>query len=135
MRKTARQRTGLKPWVIVMVAFLDDIFVIGLVFIALRIFNVKLSVLGVIVIGLVLGTFAFIVHRAVVPSLRLRRVTGAEGMVGQLAVVTECLCPNGTVQVYGEYWKADCGDDEIEEGAEVEIIDVAGLKLEVRRKP
>lgn len=134
MRQRKRD-TGLKPWVILMVAFLDDIVVVGMVFTVLWVFDVEISVGGIIAIGLVLGTFAFIVHRAVVPSLRRRRVTGVEGMIGQTGVVTECLQPTGTVLVYGEYWKAVCRDGEIEEGAEVEIVEVERLNLEVRRKP
>ena len=133
---TPRKRdTGLKPWIVVIIALLDDVVIIGLVFLVLWGLNIEISVAGIIAIGLVLGTFAFIVHRAVVPSLRRRKVTGVEGMIGQTAVVTEFLQPTGTVLIHGEYWNATCVEGDIEEGAEVEIVEVERLKLEVRRKP
>ena len=45
---------------------------------------------------------------------RRRSVTGAEGLVGQPAVVVEACRPDGRVRVLGELWRAHCA-----RGAEV----------------
>jgi membrane protein implicated in regulation of membrane protease activity len=45
---------------------------------------------------------------------RRRSVTGAEGLVGQEAVVVEACRPDGRVRVHGELWRARCA-----RGAEV----------------
>jgi len=127
-------QSNLKPWLIVLVALLDDIAVLALVFVILWFFDVKLSLASIIVIGLVLGTFVFIVHRAIVPSLRRRKVTGAEGMVGLTGEVTEALTPKGVIRTNGEYWKARSVDGEIAVDEEVEITAIKGLELEVRRR-
>src|SRR5262249_25555979 len=53
---------------------------------------------------------------------RRRSVTGAEGLVGQTAVVVEACRPDGRVRVHGELWRAHCP-----RGAEVgEHVRVAG---------
>ena len=127
-------QSDLKPWLVVLVALLDDVAALALVFVLLWFFDVKLSLTGIIVIGLVLGTFIFIVHRAIVPSLRRKKVTGAEGMVGLTGEVTQALTPKGVIKVRGEYWKARSVDGEIDVDEEVEVKAINGLELEVRRK-
>ncbi len=124
----------LKPWLVVLVALLDDIAALALVFVILWFFGIKLSPAGIVVISLVLGAFVFIVHRAIVPSLRRRKVTGAEGMVGLTGEVMETLTPKGAIRIDGEYWKARSVDGEIDVDEEVEITAIKGLELEVRRR-
>ena len=125
---------GLKPWLIVGVALLDDAAALALVLLALWYFNVDIPLWAMVLIGLGAGTFIFILHRAVVPSLRRRKVTGAEGMVGLTGEVTEPLKPAGTVMVGGEYWQAKSIAGDIDRGEEVEITGIDGLSLEVKRK-
>ena len=127
-------QSDLKPWLVVLVALLDDVAALALVFVILWFFDVKISLTGIIVIGLVLGTFIFVVHRAIVPSLRRKKVTGAEGMVGLTGEVTQGLTPKGVIKVSGEYWKARSVDVEIDVDEEVEVTAIKGLELEVRRK-
>jgi len=69
--------------------------------------------------------------------LRVRRLpvtTGVESMVGAQAVVTTALRPIGRVRYGGENWEAalDQPDASLEEGAEVQIVAVDGLRLQVR---
>ena len=128
------RQSDAKVWPIVLVALLDDIAALALVFIVLWIFKVKITVPLIIVIGLVFGTFIFIVHRAIIPSLRRRKMSGAEGMIGLTGEVTKELSPKGTIKVMGEYWQAKSVADEIDIGEDVEIVGINGLKLEVRRK-
>ncbi len=123
-----------KAWLIVLIALLDDVAALALVFIMLWVFDVKLSIVAMIVIGLVLGTLIFFLHRAIVPSLRRRKVTGSEGMIGMVGEVTEALKPKGCVKVNGEYWQAISVEGDIGIGEEVEVIEIKRLNLQVRRK-
>ena len=127
-------QSDIKAWLIVLVALLDDVAVLALVFLVLWYFKIEISLSAIIVIGLVLGAFAFITHRALVPSLRRKKVTGAEGMIGLTGEVVVSLTPKGVIKVSGEHWQAKCLDEDIEAGEEVEIVRIDRLKLEVRRK-
>src|SRR4030042_6760158 len=110
------EMTKFKAWLIFLVAVLDDIAALVLVFLLLRLFNVKISVPAMIITGLVLGTIIFFIHRAVVPSLRRRKLTGAEGMIGETGKVTEPLNPAGMILIKGEYWKAKSIEGNIQDG-------------------
>jgi membrane-bound serine protease (ClpP class) len=124
----------LKAWLIVLAALLDDVAALVLIFVILWFFDVKLPLSAIIAIGLVLGTFIFIVHRAVVPSLRRKKVTGAEGMIGLTGEVVQSLKPKGVVKIKGEYWKAESNEGEIDVGGDVEVVGIKSLSLEVRRR-
>jgi membrane-bound ClpP family serine protease len=124
----------LKAWLIVLAALLDDVAVLALIFVILWFFDVKLPLSAMIAIGLVFGTVVFIVHRAVVPSLRRKKITGAEGMLGLTGEVTQPLTPKGVVKIKGEYWNAESVEGEISVGEDVEVLGVKGLNLEFRRK-
>ena len=129
-----KQESGMKAWVIVLIALIDDIAVLALVFLLLWAFDVDIPLYLLIVIGLVAGTFVFLIHRAIVPSLRRRKVSGREGMVGLTAEVIEELNPQGIVKVKDEYWKARSLSGDVAAGEEVEIINIEGLRLEVSRR-
>ncbi len=124
----------LKAWLLVLVALLDDIAGIALVFIMLRILNVKVPWLAGIISGLALGLVIFMIHRAVAPSLRLRKVTGPEAMIGLTGKVIQPLRPQGVIKIKDEYWKAKSINGEIDAGEEVEVMGMNGLVLEVKRK-
>jgi membrane-bound ClpP family serine protease len=124
-----------KAWLIVLVSLIDDIIILAVVFGVLWYFKVKLPLWAIITIGLALGAFIFVRTWVVLPSLRRKRVTGAEGMIGQVGEVVESMTPGLVVRVSGgEYWQAECPDGDIETGEEVEIVGINRLKLEVRRK-
>jgi len=126
--------SDMKTWLIVLIALLDDVAVLVLVFVVLWFFDVEISLPVMIVIGLVFGTFVFIVHRAIVPSLRRKKVTGVEGMVGLTGEVTQSLTPKGVIKINGEYWQARSVEGEIDVGEEVVILKIKGLNLEVKQK-
>lgn len=90
------------------------------------------------IIALALGSamfFAFAIS-AVIRAMRRQPATGAEGMIGQRAVVRTPLDPAGTVLVKGELWKAivaaggDAGP--IGVGRQVRILGIEGHTLIVR---
>jgi len=82
---------------------------------------------------LIAACIAFIVG-AVVRGQRRRIETGAEGLIGRVAIAKTALAPKGTVLVDGELWKAEADDGKIEPGEEVTITKVEGLKLSVTQR-
>ncbi len=53
-------------------------------------------------------------------------------MIGAVAVVRRRLAPRGKVTVMGEIWDAEARDGSpVEEGAEVSVLAVEGLRLVV----
>jgi membrane-bound ClpP family serine protease len=123
-----------KTRLLLVVALLDDVIVIALVALILWAAGVRLSVWAIILIGLAVGSLVFVIHHALVPSFRKRAVTGAEGMIGETAVVTVPLAPEGTVLCNGEYWRARSLEGELPTGVDVEVVAVERLHLEVRPK-
>ncbi len=89
-----------------------------------------------IIVGLTILTaiFFFFVVVAGVLALRKRPVSGREGLVGERGRAKSRIVPGseGWVFVHGERWRA-VSDEEIEEGEEVEVVEVRGLTLKVRR--
>ena len=123
-----------KAWFIVLLALLDDIAVLAIIALILWIFNVELSIPAIVILVLALGTFIFVIHRAVIPAIRRRKISGAEGMIGATGKVTQSLKPKGIVKIEDEYWNAVSIAGDIESGGEVEVVGIKGLNLEVRKK-
>ena len=78
--------------------------------------------------------FAIFVIGAIIRGQKRRKATGAEGMVGKLAIAKTALAPTGTVLAEGELWTATAKHDRIARGEEVVITKVEALKLWVARK-
>ncbi|HUV91160.1 MAG TPA: nodulation protein NfeD [Anaerolineae bacterium] len=121
----------------------------------------RVSVPLVVVIGLVSGGFFAFIAAKGLRAQRLRPVTGTGVLIGQRGIVRSPLDPEGTVWVAGELWTAvadDAGEYTAGEytageytageytragkvhpggplatGEQVEVVDVAGLRLRVRR--
>ena len=127
-------KSTIKDWLKVLAALSDDIAVLVIIFVLLWFFKVKLPLAVMIFIGLVLATVIFVVNRAVLLSLRRKKVTGAEGMVGLVGKVVRPLKPGGVIKVGSEYWQAKSLNGNIGAGEKVEIMGIDGLHLEVRRK-
>ena len=122
-----------KAWLLVLASLIDDALVLALVFIGLWYFHVKITWQIILVIVLAMAGFIVLMHKAVVPALRRRKVTGSEGMIGMTGRVTQRLDPAGTVMIKGEYWQASSIEGKIESGEEVEVVSIDGLKLKVRK--
>ena len=123
-----------KAWLIILVSLVDDIVILAVIGLALWYFKVSFPLWAWIVIGLVLVGFIFVRTWAVLPALRRKKITGAEGMIGQSGEVVEPLTPDGVIRFGVEYWKAKSVDGDIEIGEDVEILRIERLRLEVRRK-
>lgn len=68
-------------------------------------------------------------------ALRTPVAMGKPALIGQIGIVTREINPQGMVQVAGELWSAESLDaqERIPEGARVEVVDVEGLRVKVRR--
>ncbi len=129
-----KERATIKDWLVVLVAVLDDAAVVALVLLVLSFLKVEIPLVAKIVIGLLLGSLVFIIHKAIIPSLHKKKVTGSEGMIGLECTVTEPLLPKGVVKVGSEYWQAKSTGENIAAGEDVEVLGLDGLTLVVRRK-
>jgi len=124
----------IKDWLIVLVLLLDEVAALVLVLLVLSFFNIRIPLWVTIVIALLLGGFAFVVHKVIIPSFHKKRVTGSEGMIGLEGTVIEPLTPFGVIKTEGEYWKAKSVDGNMAVGEEVEILRLNKLTLEVKYK-
>lgn len=78
--------------------------------------------------------FAIFVVGAIVRGQRRRKATGAEGMIGKMAIAKTPLDPTGTVLTHGELWTAASEGGRVAPGEEVIITKVEELKLWVTKK-
>jgi membrane-bound serine protease (ClpP class) len=89
-----------------------------------------------LIAGVAVGftAFAVFVLGAIIRGQRRRNVTGAEGMIGEMAIAKTPLDPTGTVLAQGELWTATSEGGRVEPAEEVIINKVEGLKLWVAKK-
>lgn len=94
-----------------------------------------ISVPLVVGTGLFIGVTFFIVVSFAIRAQRVPILTGKEALPGKKGFVKTSLNPQGTVQAAGELWRAAAapGEGDILEGEEIEIVEVSGLQLIVRR--
>jgi len=78
--------------------------------------------------------FAIFVVGAIIRGQRRRKATGAEGMIGEIAIAKTPLDPTGTVLAQGELWTAASEGGKVAPGEEVIITKVEALKLWVAKK-
>jgi len=80
------------------------------------------------------AAFAIFVVGAIIRGQRRRKATGAEGMIGKIAIAKTPLDPTGTVLTQGELWTAASEGGRVAPGEEVIITKVEELKLWVAKK-
>jgi membrane-bound serine protease (ClpP class) len=85
-------------------------------------------------VTILIAAFIIFIVGAVVRGQRRRVTTGAEGLIGKVAVAKTSLNPKGTVLVDGELWKAVLDSGKVDTGEEVTITKVEGLKLLVTQR-
>jgi membrane-bound ClpP family serine protease len=126
--------SAFKAWLIVLASLLDEAVLLVLIFLALRYFHVKITWPIILTAGLAVVIFFVIMHKAVVPAIRRRKTTGAEGMIGLTGKVTQVLKPQGVIKIKDEYWQAKSINGDIGIDEDVEVVEIHGLMLEVKRK-
>lgn len=84
----------------------------------------------IISVAIVISGFLILVIRAVHRVHRIRPVTGKESIIGDIAVVSSILKPEGQVKISGELWAAvsETGKD-IKKGIKVAVNSIDGLTL------
>jgi membrane-bound serine protease (ClpP class) len=88
-----------------------------------------------LIILIVVLTAAFFLF-AITLGVRAQRrkpTTGPEGIIGERGTTVTKLSPSGEISIHGEFWKAESLDGEIKEGESVEVIEIADLKLKVKK--
>jgi membrane-bound serine protease (ClpP class) len=85
-------------------------------------------------VAILIAAFVIFMVGAVVRGQRRRVTTGAEGLLGRVAVAKTSLAPKGTVLVDGELWKAEVDTGKVAPGEEVTVTKVEGLKLLVTQR-
>lgn len=85
-------------------------------------------------IGVMSAWFCFSVWLFIFTTQTLKKQVpvGLPSMIGSKGKVTRSLNPEGLVRIKGEIWGAASMGDNIEVGAEIEVVDEDGLKLQVR---
>lgn len=125
-------KRNIKDYLIILASVLDDVIIIGLVILILRIFHVRIPLSVAIFLGLAFVALVFITYKFLVPAYRRKITTGAEGLIGLKGRVIEPLAPEGVINIKNEYWKAKAVDGNINVGKTVEIVEVDGLLLKVK---
>ena len=125
-------KRNIKDYLIILASLLDDVILIGLVILILRIFHIKIPLPVAIFLGLAFVALIFITYKFLAPAYRRKITTGAEGLIGQKGRVIEPLAPEGVINIRDEYWKAKSVDGNINAGETVEIVEVDGLLVKVK---
>ena len=79
-----------------------------------------------------MASFGVLAVVAIGRSFRRKQTAGVSEMIGQVGRAATPLAPEGRVFVRGEYWNAR-SDEELPVDASVEVIEVQGMRLRVRR--
>jgi membrane-bound serine protease (ClpP class) len=87
----------------------------------------------IIVVVLTAAFFLFAITFGI-KAQRKKPVTGSEGIVGEIGTSISNLRPVGKVRVHGEIWNAECKDELINKGDEIEVVSVNHLTLVVKKK-
>ncbi len=84
--------------------------------------------------GVLAVTFLALVGYAL-RALKTPVAMGKPALIGQIGIVTKPIDPHGMVQVAGELWSAEAADprESFPEGVRVQVVDVEGLRVKVRR--
>lgn len=93
----------------------------------------RLSLSVVLPIVVVSAGFFLFALTMVIRAHRRKPRTGKEGLIGMQGKALTDLAPEGSVEVFGEIWRA-ASEEPIRAGESVEVVGVEGLKLIVRRK-
>jgi membrane-bound serine protease (ClpP class) len=109
---------------------------IGSVMITNEVPGVTVSYRVIVPVVLALGGIVLFLGRLALGALRLKPVTGAEGLVGEQGSALTAIHPDhpGQISVHGEIWRAISGEP-IDRGTAVRVIAVDGLTLGVESLP
>ena len=95
----------------------------------------RVSVPLVVIVGLLSGALFGVIVGFGIRALKAPIRTGQESLVGKTGTATSALKPTGQVQLGSELWTAEAveGSGKIRKGDKVEVVEVKGLRLKVRK--
>lgn len=95
----------------------------------------QVSVPLVVTVGLLTGALFGVIVGFGIRALKAPIRAGRESMIGKTGMATTDFRPTGQVQVGSELWtaEADEGSGKIRKGDRVEVLEVKGLRLKVRK--
>jgi membrane-bound serine protease (ClpP class) len=96
----------------------------------------RVSVPLIVGTGLVIGLFFFVILMFALRALRAPVSSGAESYVGKTGTAKSSMDGSeGQVQLESELWSADAvgGSEKIRKGDKVEVVEIEGLRLKVRK--
>jgi len=95
----------------------------------------RVSVPLVVGVGIFLGLLFFTILLFALRAMRNPISVGVESMVGKTGTATSWKDAGGQVQLQSELWTADKADasERIRKGDKVEVVEVKGLRLKVRK--
>jgi membrane-bound serine protease (ClpP class) len=96
----------------------------------------RVSVPLIIGTSLATGALSFTVLLIAMRAQKAPVRMGQESLVGKTGIVRSDLTPQGTVQLGGELWTAQLvdGEDPLPEGERVQVVEVKGVRLYVKRE-
>ncbi len=90
----------------------------------------KVSLSLIVPVAVLVGALLMTLTWMAAKTQRRAAVTGAEGMIGTIALAKTDVAPRGRVFVHGEMWDA-VSEEPIREGEEAKVKAVSGLTLKV----
>jgi membrane-bound serine protease (ClpP class) len=95
--------------------------------------GISISLSFLIPVVVFVGGFFILVAGLAFRAHSVRPRGGADGIIGETGIVKERIEKEGLIFVHGELWRARA-DEVIEPEEEVEVVELKGLILEVKRK-
>lgn len=95
----------------------------------------RVSIPLIVGVSLATGAMFFVIVSFGIRAQFLPHRMGQESMVGRVGIVRDTLDPTGIINLGGEQWSAELlpGEEHLERGERVEVVEVRGLKLFVRK--
>lgn len=95
----------------------------------------QVSIPLVVMVGILTGIAFGVLVGFGIRALRAPVRAGSESLVGRTGTATSALDPSGQVQLGSELWTAEAaaGSKKIRKGDRVEVVEVKGLRLRVRK--
>jgi membrane-bound serine protease (ClpP class) len=63
---------------------------------------------------------------------KVKAISGHQTLIGERGKTVGVCDPTGQANIRGQVWTVEC-DERLERGAEVEVVDMDGLRLKVKR--
>lgn len=102
----------------------------GLLLVDAPVPEMRVHLMTALGVSIPLGIITVLLMSIAIKARANKVVTGAQGMIGQLAIAQSALSPQGKVFVHGELWDATSSSN-VASGQHVVIRRIDGLRLEV----